>query len=78
MTLFDIKTHKNYKISKILTSDNVLRERLVALGINEGAKVSLLEKSLDKSTIAVMINSTRIALRASEAKEISIIEVGDL
>lgn len=74
MTLFDMQQHKNYQISKIKTDDDILRERLVALGICEGASASLLEKSLDKSTIAILSNNTRIALRATEAKEVFIKE----
>lgn len=74
MTLFDMQQHKNYQISKIKTDDDILRERLVALGICEGASASLLEKSLDKSTIAILSNNTRVALRATEAKEVFIKE----
>ncbi|WP_181881772.1 FeoA family protein [Helicobacter sp. MIT 14-3879] len=75
MTLVDMKQNKSYQISKIITNDDVLRERLVALGICEGTKTALLEKSLDKSTIAILSNNTRIALRATEAKEVFIKEV---
>lgn len=74
MTLFDMQQNKNYQISKIKTDDNILLERLVALGICEGANASLLEKSLDKSTIAILSNNTRIALRATEAREVFIKE----
>lgn len=75
MTLFDVKEHKNYQIYKIKTDDNVLRERLMALGICEGANATLLEKSIAKSTIAILSNNTRIALRANEAKEVYIKEI---
>ncbi len=75
MTLVDMKQNKEYQISKINTNDEVLRERLVALGLCEGTKALLLEKSIDKSTIAIISNNTRIALRMTEAREISIKEI---
>ncbi|MDE6886385.1 MAG: ferrous iron transport protein A [Helicobacteraceae bacterium] len=75
MTLVDMKQNKNYQISKISTNDNILRERLVSLGICEGAEASLLEKSLDRSTIAIISNNTRIALRTSEAREVIVKEL---
>lgn len=75
MTLADIQQNKYYRISKIQTTNNILRERLVALGMCEGAEASLLERSIGKSTIAILSNNTRIALRMSEAQEISVKEI---
>lgn len=75
MTLFDVQEHKNYQIYKIKTDNNILRERLMALGICEGANATLLEKSIGKGTIAILSNNTRIALRAAEAKEVYIKEI---
>ncbi|RAX51787.1 hypothetical protein CCY99_08280 [Helicobacter sp. 16-1353] len=75
MTLVDMKQNKTYKIHKILTDDNVLRERLVALGICEGTEANLLQKSIDKATIAILANNSRIALRATEAREVSVEEI---
>lgn len=75
MTLADIKQNKKYKISKISTSNNILLERFMNLGMYKGAITSLLEKSIDKNTIAVIANNTRIALRITEAKEIIVKEI---
>lgn len=75
MTLADIKQNKRYKISKISTSNNILLERFMNLGMYKGAITSLLEKSIDKNTIAVIANNTRIALRITEAKEIIVKEI---
>lgn len=75
MTLADIKQDKTYLINKINTDDNILRERFVALGICVGTSVRLLERSIDRATIAIMTNNTRIALRMSEAREVSIREI---
>ncbi len=75
MTLADMKHNKTYQINKINTNNDILRERFVALGICEGAHASLLEKSIDRATIAIMANNTRIALRMTEAKEVSIKEL---
>lgn len=75
MTLADIEQNKTYLIDKINTSDGVLRERFVTLGICDGARVRLLERSIDRATIAIIVDNTRIALRMSEAREISIREL---
>ena len=75
LTLADIKQNKKYKISKISTSNNILLERFMNLGMYKGAITSLLEKSIDKNTIAVIANNTRIALRITEAKEIIVKEI---
>ena len=75
MTLADMKQNKTYQINKINTNNDILRERFVALGICEGAYASFLQKSIDRATIAIMANNTRIALRMTEAKEVSIKEL---
>lgn len=75
MTLADIKQNKKYKISKISTNNNILLERFMNLGMYKGAITRLLEKSIDKNTIAVIANNTRIALRITEAKEIIVKEI---
>lgn len=75
MTLADMEHNKNYQINKINTHNNMLRERFIALGICEGTYTSLLEKSIDRATIAIMANNTRIALRVTEAREVSIKEL---
>lgn len=75
MTLIDMKDKKNYEIQNITTKDDVLRERLVALGICQGAKANLLECSIAKATIAILSNNTRVALRVTEAQEVTIKEI---
>lgn len=75
MTLADMKGNKQYQIAGINTKDSKLFERLIALGMNKGAKASLLEKSIDSSNIAIISNNTRIALRIEEAKEVIIREL---
>lgn len=75
MTLVDMQENKTYQIHKINTEDALLRERLVALGVCEGAKANLVQKSIDKATIAILSNNTRIALRTSEAEEVSVQEI---
>ena len=75
LTLADIKQNKTYLINKLNTSDNILKERFIALGICDGTSVRLLEHSIDRATIAIMANNTRIALRMSEAREVGVMEL---
>lgn len=75
MTLVDMKQNRTYQINKIHTKDNVLRERLIALGVCEGAEANLLEKSIDRATIAIITNNTRVALRTTEAQEVGVKEL---
>lgn len=52
--------------------EKILKSRLNSLGIKKGEKVHILEMTLAKETIEIKINQTSVALRVSEAKNISI------
>lgn len=75
MSLANIEYNKSYEIIDISTDNSVLLERFISLGICEGARVELLEKSIDKNTMAIVLSNIRIALRVSEAQEVDVQEV---
>lgn len=51
-----------------------LKNRFNSFGLVKGASIYAAEHSLAKKTMEIRINKTRIALRASEAKKVEIIQ----
>lgn len=71
MTLNEL--NKGEKASIINISCNkVLKNRFNSLGIKKGEELHVEELTLAKETIEIRINRTKIALRVSEAANISI------
>ncbi|MDD7567167.1 MAG: FeoA family protein [Helicobacter sp.] len=73
MNLYDCQKGKYYKITQLKTQDEILKHRLLTMGIYENAIISISHTTLTKSTIAVMIGNTQIALRGNEAKSIEVV-----
>jgi len=65
--------NKGEKASIInISCDKVLKNRFNSLGIKKGEQLQVEELTLAKETIEIKINRTKIALRVSEASNISI------
>ncbi|MCI6313229.1 FeoA family protein [Helicobacter equorum] len=72
MTLYDCSKNIPYKVVALHTTDKILKDRLIAMGICPDSTITLHHTTLTKATLCVMVNSTQIALRAQEAKEIEV------
>ncbi|PAF41481.1 FeoA family protein [Helicobacter sp. 11S03491-1] len=72
MTLDQCQKGEPYKIKSIHFCDDALRNRFISFGITQDAIVTLLYASTKKSTLAVIINQSQIALRDYEAKHIQV------
>lgn len=62
---------------KVLKLDaaSELKQRLISFGIMKEAIVEVLEHSPAKSTVEIKVGKMRIALRASEADKIEVINI---
>lgn len=72
MMLYDCSKNIPYKVVALHTTDKMLKDRLIAMGICPDSTITLYNTTLTKATLCVMVNSTQIALRAQEAKEIEV------
>ncbi|PAF45133.1 FeoA family protein [Helicobacter sp. 11S02596-1] len=72
MTLDQCEKGKSYKIKNIDFCDNALKNRFISFGIAKNAIFTLLYCSTKKSTLAISINQSQIALREHEAKYIEV------
>lgn len=71
MTLDQLRKGQTASIDSI-NCDKILKSRFNSLGIKKGETLLVEEVTLAKETIEIKINRTKIALRVSEAKHISI------
>lgn len=71
MKLSELERNQKAVIKKISCNDE-LKQRFFSFGIIQGAKVSISEISLTKSTMAFEINNTEIAVRVEEAHKIEV------
>ena len=71
MDLSELKKGECGIITKV-TAEQILKSRLNSFGITKGAKIYVIEQTISKNTIEIRLNSTKIALRISEAKTIEI------
>ncbi len=73
MTLNSLLKGKSATIVAI-HADTKLKNRFNSFGLVKGSIVYAEEHSLTKKTMEIRINKTRIALRASEAEKIEIVQ----
>lgn len=59
-------------IIKAVNCDSALKNRFYSFGMIKGSKVYVEEVTLTKSTMEIKINTTKVAIRLSEAKKIEI------
>ncbi|MCE3036477.1 ferrous iron transport protein A [Helicobacter sp. faydin-H20] len=75
MTLMQGDKETDYRIVKIISSDENLLRRLSSFGITKGSIVRLLHCSLNKTNLAIIVGNSQVALRDCEAKQIYIEKV---
>lgn len=59
-------------IIKKIKADDVIKARLVSMGIAKGNRIKLLDHTLQKQTWEVDVEGTRVALRKEEAQAIEV------
>ncbi len=72
MRLTECKLHVEYRIVTIESEDENFLNRLLSFGIAKGSIITPLHYSAKKSTLAISIQQSQIALRDCEAKQIII------
>lgn len=72
MTLDQAELGKIYKIKSIDLCDSALKNRFISFGITKNSIIQLLHSSAKKSTLAISINQSQVALRDYEARFIEI------
>ena len=71
VTLADLKAGESVKIINV-KADKDLKQRLGSFGVRKNSIVKVVNHSIAKSTIEIEGATTKIALRAQEAKEIEV------
>ena len=71
MQLIELKKDNEALIKKI-NADRALKDRLNAMGVMKGEKLTVRGCSLAKQTMEIEIEGTLIAMRAEEAKKIEV------
>ncbi len=71
MKLSELKKHQEAIVKKV-DANAELKQRLASFGLIKGANVKVIDCSIGKSTIEIMVDSTLLALRKEEAKNIEV------
>ena len=71
MCLLQMKVGENAVIDAVHVSGEV-RQRLISLGLIRNASISIKHFGWFKSTVAIMIENTAVALRKEEALQIMV------
>lgn len=76
MVLSDLHKGDKAEIIKI-NADSALKDRLNSFGVMRGETLSIIGCSLARQTMEIEVGSTRIALRAEEAKKIEVEQISN-
>jgi len=71
LKLSELKKHQEAIVKKV-DAPTELKQRLASFGLIKGANVKVIDCSLGKSTIEIMVDGTLLALRAKEAQQIEV------
>ncbi len=71
MRLSDLSKNQEAIVIRVNASGE-LKQRLASFGLLKGAYVKVIDCSLGKSTIEIMVDSTLLALRREEAEKIEV------
>ena len=71
MRLTELKKQEAAVVQKV-NATGELKQRLASFGLLKGANIKIIDCSLGKSTLEVMVDSTLLALRRSEAENIEV------
>lgn len=72
--LTDIQIKSTVKVESLLSTGN-LKERMLALGLTEGAEINVLRKGPKNNLTVYNIRGSKIALRKEESNLIIVSEV---
>ena len=73
MKLSELKKNQEAVVVRVDASGE-LKQRLASFGLIKGANVKVIDCSIGKSTIEIMVDSTLLALRKEEAQKIEVEE----
>ncbi len=71
MRLSDLSKNQEAVVLRVNASGE-LKQRLASFGLLKGANVKIIDCSLGKSTVEIMVDSTLLALRREEAEKIEV------
>jgi len=71
LRLTELKKQEAAVVQKV-NATGELKQRLASFGLLKGANIKIIDCSLGKSTLEVMVDSTLLALRRSEAENIEV------
>ena len=71
MKLSELKKHQEAVVVKVDATPE-LKQRLASFGLLRGANVKVIDCSIGKSTIEIMVDNTLLALRKEEADNIEV------
>jgi ferrous iron transport protein A len=71
LKLSELKKEQQATVEKV-NATGELKQRLASFGLLKGANIKIVDCSLTKSTIEVMVDTTLLALRKSEADQIEV------
>ncbi|QJA08264.1 ferrous iron transport protein A [Romboutsia sp. CE17] len=72
--LADIQVKNTVRVEKLLSKGN-LRERMLALGLTEGALIDVVRKGPKNNLTVYNIRGSKIALRSEESKLILVSQI---
>jgi Fe2+ transport system protein FeoA len=72
MSLVELSKGQRAIVKAINTKSKELKQRFASFGLVKGAEVELIDYSLTKSNIEIMVDTTLLALRRDEAKNIEV------
>jgi len=71
LKLSELKKHQEAVVTKVNATAE-LKQRLASFGLLKGANVKVIDCSIGKSTIELMVDNTLLALRKEEADNIEV------
>jgi len=71
LKLSELKKEQQATVVKV-NATGELKQRLASFGLLKGAKIKIVDCSINKSTIEIMVDNTLLALRKSEADKIEV------
>jgi len=71
LKLSELKKQQEARVVKV-DAEGELKQRLASFGLLKGANIKVIDCSIGKSTIEIMVDSTLLALRKKEAAKIEV------
>ncbi len=71
LKLSELKKHQEARVVRV-DAEGELKQRLASFGLIRGAIVKIIDCSIRKSTIEIMVDNTLLALRKQEAEKIEV------